>query len=61
MAEKQRFGEPPGKHPVEDKSSIDECVTGRRRGTAAAWRGQARGAGGGGNHERGGNIQTGRF
>jgi hypothetical protein len=28
MAEEQRFGEPPGKHPVEDKSLIDECVTG---------------------------------
>jgi hypothetical protein len=32
MAEEQRFGEPPGKHPVEDKSPIDACVTGRRRG-----------------------------
>jgi hypothetical protein len=28
MAEEQRFGEPPGKNPVEDKSLIDECVTG---------------------------------
>jgi hypothetical protein len=47
MAEEQRFGEPPGKCPVEDKSSIDEGVTGRRRGTEAAWRGQTPGAGGG--------------
>ena len=61
MAEKPRFGGPPGKHPVEDNSLIDECVTGWRRGTEAAWRGQTRGAGGGGKHERGGNIQAGRF
>jgi hypothetical protein len=61
MAEEQRFGEPPGKHPVEDKPLIGECVTGRRRGTEAVWRGQTRGAGGGGKHERGGNIPTGRF
>jgi hypothetical protein len=26
MAEEQRFGEPPGKHPVEDKSRIDGRV-----------------------------------
>jgi hypothetical protein len=32
MAEEQRFGEPLGKHLVEDKSLIDECVTGQRRG-----------------------------
>jgi len=36
IAEERRFGKPPGKHPVEDKSPIDECVTGRRRGTKAA-------------------------
>ena len=35
IAEERRFGKPPGKHPVEDKSPIDECVTGRR-GTKAA-------------------------
>jgi len=28
MADERRFGEPPGKHPVEDKSLIDECVIG---------------------------------
>ena len=28
MAEERHFGEPPGKHPVEDKLLIDECVTG---------------------------------
>ena len=33
MAEERRFGEPPGKHPGEAESLIDECVTGRRRGT----------------------------
>ena len=27
MAEERRFGDPPGKHPVEDKPLIDECVT----------------------------------
>ena len=45
MTEEQRFGEPSGKHRVEDKPLIDECVTGRRRETEAAWRGQTRGAG----------------
>jgi hypothetical protein len=28
MAEERRFGEPPGKHPVEGKPLMDECVTG---------------------------------